>query len=76
MAPSHLRRGLLLLAAPLLAVVANVVRVLLLVVLTYHHGNWFIDSFFHPASGVVTFVIVLFGLLAIAGQPLGRARGT
>jgi exosortase len=76
MAPTHLRRGLLLLAAPLFAVVANVVRVLLLVILTYHHGNWFIDSFFHPASGVATFVIVLFGLLAIAGQPLGRANGT
>jgi exosortase len=72
MAPSHLRRALLLLAAPLLAVVANVARVLLLVILTYHYGNWFIDSFFHPASGVATFVIVLFGLLAIAGRPLGR----
>lgn len=73
MAPSHLRRALLLLAAPLLAVVANVARVLILVVLTYHHGSWFIDSFFHPASGVATFVIVLFGLLAIAG-PLDRAN--
>jgi exosortase len=76
MAPTHLRRALLLLAAPLLAVVANVARVLILVVLTYHHGSWFIDSFFHPASGVATFVIVLLGLLAIAGQPLGRANGT
>ena len=73
MAPTHLRRALLLLAAPLLAIVANVTRVLLLVVLTYHHGNWFIDSFFHPASGVATFVIVLFGLLTLAG--LGRANG-
>ena len=72
--PGHLRRALLLLAAPLLAIVANVLRVLILVILTYHHGNWFIDSFFHPASGVATFVIVLFGLLTIAGQPLGRAN--
>jgi len=62
----HLRRALLLLSAPLLAVAANVLRVLILVVLTYHFGNWFIESFFHPASGVATFVIVLSGLLAIA----------
>jgi hypothetical protein len=44
------------------------------VILTFHHGNWFIDSFFHPASGVATFAIVLFGLLAIAGRPLARAN--
>jgi exosortase len=74
MAPTHLRRALLLLAAPLLAIAANIARVLILVVLTFHHGNWFIESFFHPASGVATFVIVLFGLLALAG--LGRANGT
>jgi exosortase len=76
MASSHSRRALLLLTAPLLAVLANVVRVMVLVILTYHHGNWFIDSFFHPASGVATFAIVLFGLLAIAGRPLARANGT
>jgi exosortase len=76
MASSHSRRALLLLAAPLLAVLANVVRVTILVILTFHHGNWFIDSFFHPASGVATFAIVLFGLLAIAGRPLTRANGT
>jgi len=72
-APGLLRRALLLLVAPVLAIVANVVRVLILVILTYHHGNWFIDSFFHPATGVATFAIMLVGLLAIAGQPLGRA---
>lgn len=71
LAPGFLRRAALLLAAPALAVVANVVRVLILVILTYHHGNWFIDSFFHPASGVATFAVLLFGLLAIAG-PLAR----
>lgn len=67
--PSNLRRALLLLVAPALAIVANVVRVLILVVLTYHHGNWFIDSFFHPLSGVATFVFVLGALLAVAGRP-------
>jgi exosortase len=66
--PSNLRRALLLLVAPALAIVANVARVLILVVLTYHHGNWFIDSFFHPLSGVVTFVFVLGALLAVAGR--------
>ncbi|MEN8161250.1 MAG: exosortase/archaeosortase family protein [Myxococcota bacterium] len=67
--PNNLRRVLLLLAAPLLAMVANVVRVWILVVLTYHHGDWFIDSFFHPASGVATFLFVLGTLLAVAGRP-------
>jgi exosortase len=67
--PSNLRRALLLLVAPALAIVANVVRVFILVVLTYHHGDWFIDSFFHPFSGVATFVVVLVALLAVAGRP-------
>ena len=74
MARSNLRRVWLLLAAPVLAMAANIARVFILVVLTFHYGSWFIDSFFHPASGVGTFVFVLFGLLAIAGQPLGRAN--
>ena len=67
--PSNLRRAALLLVAPLLAIVANVARVLILVVLTFHHGNWFIDSFFHPLSGVATFVVVLGALLWVAGRP-------
>jgi exosortase len=75
-ARGNLRRAALLVTAPLLAIVANVVRVTILVVLTYHFGSWFIDSFFHPASGVATFVIVLFTQLAIAGQSLGRANDT
>jgi exosortase len=67
--PNIVRRALLVLAAPLLAIVANVVRVWILVVLTYHYGDWFIDSFFHPASGVATFLFVLGTLLAVAGRP-------
>ncbi len=67
--PHNLRRALVLLTAPALAIVANVVRVVILVVLTYHHGSWFIDSFFHPLSGVVTFLFVLGVLLFVAGRP-------
>lgn len=65
-ADSHARRLLLIVAAPVLAIAANVTRVLLLVLLTNRFGNWVIDTAFHPATGVATFLIVLGGLLALS----------
>jgi exosortase len=65
---SFLRRVALILAAPVLAVIANVARVFLLIVLTQRFGSWVIDSFFHPATGVATFIIVISGLWLVAGR--------
>lgn len=67
-AQSITRRVTLIAAAPVLAVVANVARVFLLIVLTQRFGPWVIDSFFHPATGVATFVIVVSGLWLVAGR--------
>lgn len=55
-------------AAPLLALLANTIRVLLLVVLTQRFGAWVLDSWFHPATGVATFLIVISGLWLVAGR--------
>jgi len=62
------RRWLLLLAAPPLALAANIARVLLLVLLTDGLGTWVIRSPLHPGSGVATFLVILVGLFAIAGR--------
>jgi exosortase len=62
------RRLALIAAAPVLAVVANVARVFLLIVLTQQFGSWILDSFVHPATGVVTFVIVITGPWLVAGR--------
>jgi exosortase len=66
--PSRAKRLLLLLAAPPLALGANIVRVLALVVMTDFMGGWVITSALHPASGVATFCVVLVALFAIAGR--------
>lgn len=67
-ASSNGRRLALLLAAPPLAVAANVARVLALVLMTKTFGDGLLDTPIHEASGVATFGIVLVTLLAIAGS--------
>lgn len=62
------KRVLLLLAAPPLALAANITRVLALVLMTDFLGGWVITSALHPASGVATFCIVLVALFGIAGR--------
>lgn len=53
------RRVLVVLAAPLLAIAANVMRVALLVVLVYWQGTDVLATALHPLTGVLTFVVVL-----------------
>ena len=48
-----------LLAAVPLAIGANVLRVILLAVLAHTQGFWIIDTWVHPASGMLTFAIAL-----------------
>jgi exosortase len=52
-------RIMTLLAAVPLAIAANVLRVILLAALAQTQGAWIIESWIHPASGMLTFAIAL-----------------
>ena len=64
----HRDRAILLLSAIPLALAANTLRVVLLVLLTTWWGQWVIDSKLHEGSGVVTFVLVLVILFGISDR--------
>lgn len=74
MAGSFRLTGILLAAAIPLAVAANILRVLGLIVGTELMGIWVLDSPLHAASGVATFLISLGGLFWIYGRWKGRDR--
>lgn len=74
-ARTHARRLALLSAVAPLAIAANVVRVVALIVMSSEIGKWIMETPLHPATGVATFGVVLVGLLAIAGRdPLRTAE--
>lgn len=78
--PQWWRNALLLLAILPIAFVANVVRVIILILLTYHFGDAAGQGFLHGASGIVLFVIALLTLFAADGglglvARLTRGRG-
>ena len=70
-----LLRGALLLASILpIAVIANVLRVLALVLITYHYGDEAGQSFLHDFAGVALFasaLAMLFGLDAVLARTPG-----
>jgi exosortase len=53
------RRAIVLLSAAPIAIAANLVRVIALVLLVWWQGAWVLDSFLHPLSGMMTFVLAL-----------------
>jgi exosortase len=65
---SNLRRVALLLAAWPLALLCNTLRVFLLVVAANSFGTELLDTFFHGASGVATFWLVLLALFSLADR--------
>jgi exosortase B len=70
-----LRNALLLTSLIPLAIGTNVLRVVLLVLITYHFGDEAGQGFMHAASGLMLFLIalvVLFGLDAILGRILPK----
>jgi len=67
--PSRARRLILLASILPLTLVANAVRVTLLVVLSMSVGIEVLETALHEASGVLTFVFVLGSLFLIAGRP-------
>jgi exosortase len=71
-AKTHWRRAALLAAAAPLAITANVLRVVALILMSSGIGHWIMESPLHPLTGVATFVVVIGGLLVVAGRdPFG-----
>jgi len=60
-----LRNTLLLLAVLPVAVGANYLRVLILILLTYHAGNNVAQGFAHDAAGLLTFILSLLGMAVV-----------
>jgi EpsI family protein len=65
----------LLLSLVPIAIVANIVRVLVLVLVTYHAGPEAAQGWVHDAAGMAVFVVA-FGLLLGVDRLYGKARGT
>ncbi len=62
---SNLKRAMILMLAIVpLAVFANLVRVILLVLLTYHAGSSVAQGIMHDAAGLITFSVALGGMFA------------
>jgi exosortase len=57
--PNVGRRALVLLAAAPLAIGANILRVVALVMLVVWRGGGILDTFIHPLSGMLTFALAL-----------------
>ena len=65
------RRLIVLVAAVPIAVAANIVRMVLLGVLSYYQGFYVLDTWMHPASGMLTFVLALPAIFWL-GRPEGH----
>lgn len=66
--PGVRRKLLVLAAAAPLAIAANVVRVIMLVLLVVWRGPEILDTFIHPLSGMLTFAVAL-PVIFWLGQP-------
>ena len=70
------RAALLLLAVIPVALGANYLRVVILILLTYHAGNNVAHGFAHDAAGILTFVVSLLGMAVVDRMltllPIGR----
>jgi exosortase B len=62
---SKIQNALMLLAILPIALVANIIRVMALVLITYHFGDEAGQSFLHGAAGIVMIVIALFSFIAL-----------
>ena len=67
-AGSPTRRALVLLAAAPLAILANLVRVIALVILVAWQGIGILETFIHPLSGMMTFALALPVIFWLGGE--------
>jgi exosortase B len=65
--PSWLRNGILLASIVPIAVAANVVRVILLILITYHFGDSAGQGFAHDFAGIALFLAALMFLFGLDG---------
>ena len=72
--PGRMHAILLLAAIVPIAMVANLLRVIILVLLTYHAGDAVAQSVAHDAAGVVTFSLSMLGMF-LFDQLLDRLAG-
>jgi exosortase len=68
LSPSWTRRALLIAAAPLLALICNGIRVSILVLLAHFGGFNLLETSLHEISGMVSFLVALVGLFALADK--------
>ena len=66
--PAWHRRALVLLAAAPLAIAANILRIVSLVVLVIWQGPGVLDTFIHPLSGMLTFALALPIIFWLGGE--------
>jgi exosortase len=69
------RRALVLLCAAPLAIAANVLRVMTLVVLVVWQGGAVLDTFIHPLSGMMTFALALPVIFWLGGPSRSSLSG-
>jgi len=74
-APTLARRLLVLAAAAPLAILANLLRVTLLVLLVVWNGEQILETFIHPASGLMTFALALPVIFWLGGDTTRRVTG-
>jgi exosortase len=68
-APTSMRRTLVLLSAAPLAIAANILRIVLLVVIVSRTGIDVLSTWIHPASGMLTFALALPVIFWLGGSP-------
>ena len=76
---SWLHNGLILASLLPIAFCANIVRVLILVLVTYHFGDAAGQGFMHGYSGMVLFIVALIVILlldAILGRVIKSRKAT
>jgi exosortase B len=77
--PSRLHNALMLISIPPIAFVANIIRVMILVLITYHLGDEAGQGFLHGGAGMVLMLVALagfFALDALLATVLGRRGRT
>ena len=67
--PTWKRRAVVLLAAAPLAIGANILRIVTLVVLIIWQGMGVLDTYLHPLSGMMTFALALPVIFWLGGDP-------
>ncbi len=72
---SSTRRGVVLIASSIvLAILCNIVRVTVLVLIVYFGSADLLDTSLHEASGIASFAVVIVLLFTIAGKETFRGR--